>query len=328
MLLLHHINAITITTLQTFLLATTLQHTGWYDHRSPPQRLYPADLQLISHAAGSSLLRNHLPQLLAVPRPDDEALSDGRSSSKACEPRAAVQAKICIILGTVLGVIYTTFPNNAVSVCTQSETTPSGAEQPPVSTQEAASVKSSSTSPCAGGTDFSILLLPTGPFQNSPTQWLATKERLRLVLASELVRLARPLGFVPDTKTEAAIVEGLMKRNVGGRWAWGNTLVPPSAPLSHFSSPPHCGGGWGGEQRDSQDKDKSFYMDSSVGTFHPMPQAAMVGREEILSPHLPRPDPSDGRKRRSMILVGPWEDRQMYARMRAVGESGRPSMMA
>lgn len=328
MLLLHNINATTITTLQTFLLAATLQHTGWHDHRSPPQRLYPADLQLISHTAGYSLLQYYLPQLLVVPRPDGEPLVDGCSSTKACELRAAAQAKICVVLGTILGVIYTSFPHNAESVCTQSQTIPSAAEQHPLPTQEIASVESPSTSLCAGGAGFNILFPSTGPFQNSPTQWLAAKERLRLVLANELVRLARPLGFVPDAKMEAAIVEGLMKRNIGGRWVWGNTLVPSSAPWSHFSSPKYCGGGRGGDQRDNQDNDKPFYMNGPAGTFYPTPQAAMVGREEILSPHLPRPDPSDCRKQRSMILVGPWEDRQMYARMRAVGESGRPSMMA
>lgn len=323
-LLVHHIDPTTIATLQTFLLATTLQHTGWHDHRPPPQRLTPADLQILSHAAGSSLLREHLPPLLA-PNPAD-ALG-GSSSPKASGLRASLQAKLCVVLGTILGVIYATFPHNTLAVWPQQGSRPLSPSQEPRSPYDSPSPSDTHTR------GFSVLLPASGPFQNSPTQWLAAKERLRLVLASELVRLARPLGFVPDTSAERVIVDSLMTRRRwdGGQWVWGNVLVPPpSAP----ASPPVVmapfsllGVGWDNGGRDRQDG-KSSYMDGPAGTFHPTPQAVMVGRPEVLSPHFPQPDPSDGRKRRSMILVGPWEDRHMYARVRDVGHSGRLSMMA
>lgn len=316
--LIHHIDPTTVATLQTFLHATTLQHTGWHDLRPPPQRLTSADLQLIGHATGSSLLREHLPPLLA-PSPDD-ALG-GSSSPKAS--RATLQAKLCVVLGTILGVIYATFPHNTLAVWPQqSPQPPSPPQQPTSSFDPPSDIRTRGVS---------VLLPASGPFQNSPTQWLAAKERLRLVLASELIRLARPLGFVSDAETERAIVDSLMTRRRwdGGQWVWGNVLAPPPPAPPPVVMDPFSPLGEGWDNRGQHDKDSMFcHMNGPVGTFHPTPQAVMVGSPEVLSPHFPRPDSSDGRKRRSMILVGPSDDRQMYARVRFAGGSGRIGMMA
>lgn len=93
------------------------------------------------------------------------------------------------------------------------------------------------------------------------------------------------------------------------RWVWTNRLLS----LGTSSCDPTS--------------NQAGVVDTAGGTVYPAPRTSVVARSEILRSELPMLDASDAKKERSMIVVGPWEGQQLYARMRAHTDSGRPRMM-
>lgn len=286
----------TLSTYRDFLLSTTLHYTGWRDPRSPPQRLSAADLHLIGNMTGSSLLRR-LEQLLLAP----DALGEAS--------RPTIQALLCMLLGTILGVKYTTSPwisRSSSTTCNHPLLLSGGGG--------------------GGG------VMPSRDFSHSPTQWLMKKERLCQMLANELITLAKALGSVSDEKTEMAVMDGLTGTTTRrgthpGReqWVWGNVLLPSSDPTPGLG---YCHGQMPNLPQSPRRGGDSRYLDGpSDGTFYPRPQPTMLAYPEIMSSELPRPDPLDGRKRRSMIVVGPCDGHQIYAHIKVPTSSGYPRMI-
>lgn len=155
----------------------------------------------------------------------------------------------------------------------------------------------------------------------SPTLWVATRERLCRLLADDLVALAGALLFRFDAEAAREnIIEGCLMGRWGraGSWVWANAVLPP----------------W--HQQHQQRQWSTAAGAGPVGAAHrgpggmfvlPTPQATMVPCPEALGPMLPSMDGSDGRKRRSMIVIGPSQDgQQMYARMRTHAGSDGPSL--
>lgn len=149
----------------------------------------------------------------------------------------------------------------------------------------------------------------------SPTSWLMARERLRGLLGRELVSLAGLLwpGMVSPAVQES--LEGI----ASGRWA-----------------PQHERWTWGGEMTPRGDSVLSDAVtepgdrqgpDAGGGMLGPEPRVYMVDQPEVLHPGLPGPDVSDKQKQRSMLVVGPFEDRQICARMRICDGSGAIKMM-
>lgn len=184
-------------------------------------------------------------------------------------PRATLQALFLIVFGTTLGVAYSTSVGSG----------------PPVI-----------------WTDLLSKVL-----RESPTLYMAMRERLCHLLANKLITLARVLQLRFDARVaEDNIIEGcLMGRwNRTGNWVWANARLPPwqqGWPTGSVSGP--------------------------GGVFTPAPQATRIPCPEVLSPVFPAMDGSDGGKRRSMIVVGPaWDGPQVYARMRTHTGSDGPSL--
>lgn len=145
----------------------------------------------------------------------------------------------------------------------------------------------------------------------SPTLHTTTKGRLCHLLADKLALLAGRLWDKVDTAaTRGHVLDGCLtgRWNRSGRWVWGN-LMP------HYTWPP------------PSDHSLDWLVHCPGGTFHPTPRAAMMRCPELSSPLMPRMDSSDGRKRRSMLIVGPTSHGQhMYARMRTHTGSDGPSL--
>ena len=183
--------------------------------------------------------------------------------------RSELQALFLVVFGTVLGVAYSTLVGSG----------------PPVIR-----------------TDLLSKVLA-----ESPTLWMAMKERLCHLLANDLVILAGMLRFSFDPETARNnILEGCLlgRWNRVGRCVWANVAVPP----------------W-------QQSWSTAGVGGPGGMFQPTPQATVLPSPELLSPLLPGMDGSDGRKRRSMMVVGPsWNGQQMYARMRTSNGSDGPSL--
>lgn len=189
--------------------------------------------------------------------------------SLASLPRPTLQALFLVVFGTTLGVAYSTSVGSG----------------PPVIR-----------------TDLLSRVL-----RESPTLWMAMKERLCHLLANDLVALASTLHLQFDPRAARdSIVNGcLMGRwHRTGQWVW--------ASAARMGACPPAGAG---------------VVDGPAGLFVPTPQAARMPCPEVLSPTLPAMDGSDAGKRRTMIVVGPSCDgQQMYARMRAHTGSDGPSL--
>ncbi|KUI69932.1 hypothetical protein VM1G_11630 [Cytospora mali] len=242
-------------TLQHFLLSTSLTYTSWRDRNPPSQRLSVRDLQRLSHLTGSALLHKL------------DGLLDPETFTRSSKP--ILQALFLVLFGTMLGITYST---------------------------------SAGSGPPEIRTDLLSKVL-----RESPTLWMAMRERLCQLLANSLITLANMINLQFDKEAvKNNILEGcLMGRwNRTGRWVWADAVLPP----------------W--QQRWSTEG-----ANRPGGIFFPTPQPAMVPCPEVLSPLLPNMDGSDGRKRRSMIVVGPSRDgQQIYARMRTHTGSDGPSL--
>lgn len=269
-----HIDPSTVTTFRHFLLSATLACAGWHNQRPPAQRLSPSALRRLRCATGSALLQRLDDALASSTSPLHIREHIKPSSSSTTTGR--LQAHLVLALGTALGVAY--------------------------STRQSSSSSSSSSGAC---------LDPA--HRCSPTQWLAKRDRLRGLLARELVALGKALR--PDMSPD---VQAALERAAAGQWAaryerwtWGHAM------LSSQGLP--TSGTAGVEPRQA--------VEAAGGMFCPVPCIAMVAQPEALGAELPRPDASDERKRRSLISVGPWEGQQVYARVNMRGNSGGPGMM-
>lgn len=277
-----HIDPTTVITFRHFLLSATLAHTGWRDQRPPPHRLSTSALHRLSCATGSALLQrldalaltsSHQDRAGNEDDEDEEPLSSF-SSSITSSSRATSKLQAHFVL--TLGTAL------GVAYSTRKPSPSSGACLDPA-------------------------------HRCSPTQWLATRDRLRGLLARELVALGGALE--PDMGPDAQA--GLERAATGQwgtrheRWAWGNALLPSVGPTTY--GPAH---GLPGEA-----------TETAGGMFCPVPCVAMIAQPEALGTGFPMPGASDERKRRSMIVVGPSDGQQVYARVRMHGNSGGPKMM-
>lgn len=155
-----------------------------------------------------------------------------------------------------------------------------------------------------------LLSLLSPEFRDSPTRWLVAREQLCHLLAGELVTLAKALRLNLDADAEQKVARlAIGEWAHQERWVWANKLLS----LGTSSCDPTS--------------EQVGVVDTAGGTFFPAPHTSMVARSEILRAELPLPDTSDSRKERSMIVVGPCEGQQLYARMRARTDSGRPRMI-
>lgn len=250
-----HLHPTLISTLQDFLLSTTLAYTSWRDPHPQPQCLSVRDLYRISHLTGSALLQE-LDHLL-------------QAESLIGSARSTLQARFLLIFGTTLGVAY------ATSI---------GSGRPEIRTDLLSKV-----------------------LKESPTLWMAMKERLCHLLADSLVTLSSALQFHFDAElAKSRIIDGCLM----GRWHHIGRFV------------------WANRTLQSLPTEGGVLVSSAGGAFVPAPQAMMMPRAELLSPALPSMDGSDGGKRRLLLVVGPSGDgQQMYARARShTGSDGGPSL--
>ncbi|ROW03329.1 hypothetical protein VSDG_01584 [Cytospora chrysosperma] len=204
--------------------------------------------------------------------------------SLASVPRSTLQALFLVVFGTTLGVAYSTSVGSG----------------PPVIRTD----------------------LLTRVLRESPTLWMAMKERLCHLLADDLLALASTLRLQFDPRAARdSIVDGcLMGRwHRTGQWVWASAArtgpaCPPRQRAPEGCWPPAAAEGAG-------------VVDGPAGLFVPAPQAARMPCPEVLGPMFPAMDGADAGKRRTMIVVGPSCDgQQMYARMRAHTGSDGPSL--
>lgn len=156
---------------------------------------------------------------------------------------------------------------------------------------------------------MSSILAPV--HRDSPTRWLVAQEELRRRLAYELVVLGKALR--PDldagalARLETAALGQWSERRE--RWTWVNMILSEDL-----------------RNRDPG-RSRGPVVDTGGSIFCSAPHASMIARPEAPHAELPRPDGADPQKRRSMIVVGPWEGQQVYARMRSYARTGCPRMM-
>ncbi|KAK7747406.1 hypothetical protein SLS53_001661 [Cytospora paraplurivora] len=196
-----------------------------------------------------------------------------QAGSLISSPRSTLLAKFLLIFGTTLGVTY------ATSI---------GSGRPEIQTDLLSKV-----------------------LKESPTLWMAMKERLCHLLADSFVSLSSTLQFQFDAElAKSRVIDGCLM----GRWHHIGRFVWASRTLS----PP-----W----QQSLPIEGGVLVTNAGGAFIPTPQAIMMPRAELLSPVLPSMDGSDGGKRRSMLVIGPSGDgQQMYARARSHTGSDGPSL--
>jgi hypothetical protein len=203
--------------------------------------------------------------------------------SLASLPRPTLQALFLVVFGTTLGVAYSTSVGSG----------------PPVIR-----------------TDLLSRVL-----RESPTAWMAMKERLCHLLADDLVALASTLRlrFDPRAARDSIVAGCLMGRwHRTGQWVWASAARRMGACPPRQRAPEGC---W------PPPAEGAGIVDGPAGLFAPAPQAARMPCPEVLSPTLPAMNGSDAGKRRTMIVVGPSCDgQQMYARMRAHTGSDGPSL--
>lgn len=206
--------------------------------------------------------------------------------SLASWPRPTLQALFLVVFGTTLGVAYSTSVGSG----------------PPVIR-----------------TDLLSRVL-----RESPTLWMAMKERLCHLLADDLVALASTLRLHFDPRAARdSIVDGCLvgRWHRTGQWVWASAARTGAACPPRQRAPEGC---WPAPSAAAG----AGFVDGPAGLFVPVsPQAARMPCPEVRSPMFPAMDGSDAGKRRTMIVVGPSCDgQQMYARMRAHTGSDGPSL--
>lgn len=154
-----------------------------------------------------------------------------------------------------------------------------------------------------GSPEFPTDLL-SPEFRESPTLWIAMKEHLCHMLAHHLILLASWLGYKLTTPKEQMVIETAVRRwNRPEAFMWANPI--PTSP----ASPPLNQG---------LDYSTPVVFDSAP-TIVPCPA--------MLRSNFPASERVDLGRRRTMIVVEPWEGQQVYARIRTSQNSDKPGLM-